>query len=61
MGSDGVEDLRRHTVATSQNGWVEVWKKSCGIVLNGENVCEMLHRRLIIIPGGTKKMKNVVI
>ena len=24
MGNDGVEDLRHHTMATSQNGWAEV-------------------------------------
>ena len=30
MGSVGVEDLRRHTVETSQNGWMDVWKPSYG-------------------------------
>ena len=29
-GSDGVEDQRHHTVATSRNGWLKAWKKSRG-------------------------------
>ena len=28
MRNDGVEDLSRHTIASSQNGRAEVWKKS---------------------------------
>ena len=34
MGSDGVEDLRHHTVVTSRNGRADVWKKSRGIALD---------------------------
>ena len=37
MGSDGVEDLRCHTVVTSQNGWLKAWNKSRGIALDGED------------------------
>ena len=39
MGSVGVEDIRRHTVATSQNGCLKAWHKSIGtrgITLDGE-------------------------
>ena len=28
IGSDGVEDIGHHIGATSQNGWLVVWKKS---------------------------------
>ena len=60
MGRDGEEDRRvRHRIlATSQNGWVGVWKKSRGtqwIVLDGEDWCEVLHGQLNITPDGTAK------
>ena len=58
MGSNGKEDIIHHTVATSQHGCVEVWMKSqgiLGIVLDGENLCGMLHGRLIITPDETRK------
>ena len=45
------------TVATSQIGW----KKSFGthgVVLDGENVWEVLHGRLIIIPDGPAEEKE---
>ena len=57
--SDGLEDLRHPTVATSQNGWLEAWKESGGtrgIALDGEKWCEVLHGpALIFIPDGTAK------
>ena len=52
---------RLHTVATSQNGWVEVWNKSFGtrgMALDGEDLCDMLHGRLIITPDGTTKEED---
>ena len=58
MGIDDVEELRHHAVATSQNGWVEVGKKSRGIALDGQNRCELLRWRLVIIPDGTAKEEN---
>ena len=54
MGSDGVEDLTHHNVATSYIGWVEVWKKSHGprgIALDGEE----WRGRLINTHDGTAK------
>ena len=54
-GKQGAEDQRHHTVETSQSGWAEVWKQSCGIVLDGENWCEVLHGRLIVTRDETMK------
>ena len=45
-------------MAISQNGWVEVWKKSRGtqgIALDGEYWHEVLHGQLIITPDRTEK------
>ena len=56
MGNDAREDLIHNTVATSQNGWAEVWKKSRGMALEGYNWCEVLHGRLIVI----RKRKGVI-
>ena len=36
MGSEGMEDIRRHTVVTSQNGWLKAWNKYRWISLDGE-------------------------
>ena len=50
MGSDGKEGLRHRILATSQIGWLGVWKKSRGtrgIALDGEDWCELLHGRLL--------------
>ena len=50
MGNDGVEDLRlirHHAVATTQNGWVKMWKKSCRT------------RRISLWKKKKKKKKNV--
>ena len=58
MGSEGVEDRRRHTAVTSQNGCLKAWSKSRGtrgIALDGKDVC---HVRLIITPGGITKKKS---
>ena len=44
MGSEGVEDQRRHTALTSQNGR-----------LDGEDWYDVRHGRLIITPDGTAK------
>ena len=52
------EDLRRHTVATSQNGWVKVSNKSRrtrGTALDGEEWYDVRHGRLSITPAGTAK------
>ena len=58
---------RRGTPKTSYSGNVAKWMGGSmeeimrNLALNRENWCEMLHVRLIIIPGGTKKTKNVAI
>ena len=51
MFPDKVEDLRHHELATSQNGWAEVWKKSRWIALDEEDWCEVLYGWLIIRAG----------
>ena len=56
MGSEGWEDIGRHTVVTSQNGWLNA---SRGIALDGEDWYDVRHGRLIIIPDGIGK-KNLV-
>ena len=53
MGRDGVDDLRYPTVATLQNEWLKAYSKKArrtrGNALDGDNVREMLHGRLIIM------------
>ena len=56
MGSDGVGELIRHTVAKYQKGYVKAWNKSRGnngIALHGEDWCDVRFGRVIIIPDGT--------
>ena len=62
MGSDGVEDLIRHTVATctSQTGWLKAWNKSRRFVLDGEDWCDVRHEQLIITPGVTVKEEVII-
>ena len=58
MGSEGVEDQRRHTVVTSHNGCLKAWSESRGthgIAPNGEDWYRVRHGRLIITPDGTTK------
>ena len=58
MRCDGEEDPIHHILATSQHGWVEVWKKSRGtrgIALDREHWGEVLQGWLIITPDGTWK------
>ena len=58
MGSKGVEDQRRHTAVTSQDGCRKAWSESRGthgIALGGEDWYDVRHRRLIITPDGTAK------
>ena len=55
MGSEGLEDIRRHTVVTSQNGWLKAWNKYRWIALDGEDRCDVRHGRLIITPDGIGK------
>ncbi len=59
MGSEGLEDIGRHTVIglTSQNGWL----KACrGIALDGEDWCDVRHGRLIITPDGIGKQNSLI-
>ena len=60
MGREGLEDIIRHTVVTSQNGWLKTWNKSRWIALGGENRCDVRHGWLIITPDGIRKNKNIV-
>ena len=56
-------DLRCHTLVTSQNGYLKAWNKSRGtrgIVLDGEDWCDVRHGRLIITPDGTTKEIGMV-
>ena len=56
MGSEDVEDQRRHTAVTSQNGCLKTWSESQGkheIALDGEDWYDVRHGRLIISPDGT--------
>ena len=62
MGSEGVEDQRRHTVATSQNGCLKAWNGSRGthgITLNVEHWYDVRQERLIITPDGTAREKHI--
>ena len=62
MGSEGVEDQRRHTAVPSHNGCMKAWSESRGkhgIALDGEDWCDVRHRRLIITPDGTAKEEEV--
>ena len=43
MGSEGLEDIRRHTIVTSHNGWLVAWNKYRGIELDGEYWCDVRH------------------
>ena len=60
MGSEGSEDIKRHTIVSSQNGLLKAWNKYCGIALDGEDWCHVRHGRLIITPDGIGKKKNTV-
>ena len=61
MGNDGVEDLRHHTVSTSQKGWVrEKLRETREIVLGEESWCEVLHGGLIITPDGIAKEESYI-
>ena len=62
MGSEGLEDIIRHTVATSRNGCLKARNKSRvtrGIALDGEYRCDVWHGRLIITPGETEKEEEL--
>ena len=55
MGSESVEDQRRHTAVTSQNGCLKAWSESRGkhrIALDGEGWYDV---QMIIIPDGNAK------
>ena len=57
-----MEDLRRHTIVTSQIGCLKAWHKSPGtrgITLDGEDWCDVQHCRLIITPDGTAKEEEL--
>ena len=43
MGSEGLEDIRRHAVVTSQHGWLKAWNKYRGIARDGEDWCDVGH------------------
>ena len=63
MGTEGVEDQRRHTAVTSQNGCLETWSKSRGkhgIALDGEDWYDVLHEQLIITRDGTAKEVEII-
>ena len=60
MGSEGLQDIGRHTVVTSQNGWLKAWNKYRGIALDGEDWCDVRHGRLIVTPDRIGKKKNIV-
>ena len=60
MGSEGVEDRRRHLV-TSQN--LKAWNESRGThenALDGEDWYDVRNRRLITIPDGTAKEEESI-
>ena len=61
MGSECLEDVRRHTVVTSRNGWLKAWNKSRGIALHGEDRYDVRHRRKIITSDGIGKKKDIVL
>ena len=60
MGSEGLEDIRRHTVVTSQNGRLKAWNKYHGIALNGEGWYDVRLGRLIITPDGIGKHNSLI-
>ena len=58
MGSEDVEDQRRHTAVTSQNGRLKAQSESRGkhgIALDGDDWYDVRHGRVIITPDGTVK------
>ena len=60
MGSEGLEDVRHHTVVTSQHGWLKAWNKYRGIALNAEGRCDVRHGRLILTPDGIGKQNGLI-
>ena len=63
MGSEDVEDQRRHTAVTSQNGRLKTWSESRGkhvIALAGEDWYDVRHGQLITTPDGTAKGEDVL-
>ena len=60
MGSEGFDDIRRHAVKTSRNGWLKAWNKYRGIALGGEDRGGVRHGWLIIPSDGIGKKKNIV-
>ena len=62
-GSEGMEDKRRHTVATSRNGWMKHGANNEGHTRSRwmekiDKMCGTGHGRLIITPAGTAKEKR---
>ena len=67
MGSEGVEDQRRHIIVTSQNGCLKAWSESQekhGIALDGEDWYDVQHllmgqrkKRTYSIHGNTTKVE----
>ena len=56
-----MEDHRRHTAVTSQNGCLKARSESQekhGIALDGEDWYDARHGRLIITPDGTAKERT---
>ena len=57
-----MEDQRRRTAVTSQNGRLKAWSESRGkhgIALDGEDWYGVRHGRLIITPDGTVKERDI--
>ena len=53
-----MDDQRRHTGVTSQNGCLKAWSDSRGkhgIAMDGEDWYDVRYGRLIITPDGTMK------
>ena len=50
-----MEALRHYTMATSQNGWMDIWKKCRGNALDGDNWCTVLLGQVFVIPDGSTK------
>ena len=62
MGSEGVEDLIRHTFTTSHDGCLEAGNTSRGtheIALDGEDRLDGPHGRLIITHDGIAKEEQI--
>ena len=59
MGSEGLEDIGRHTVVTSQNGWLKAWRKYRGTALDGEDYCDERHGRMGVTPDGIGNMDTI--